>query len=322
MSNNPLPINEKKKNTKWKFLSFLTIGILMTATTAFAFQIPQQIMQVQQVNDPPIVQKAYGAGVLTNVFALPADNLFSTKTYYTIAFTTATAGSINVIEMTFPAGFNVASAKLLEVQGIGAGSLSVSGQTVKYTISSAVSVPAQRAIKISMADITNSAITSNQVAVTTKAFSGPNIVILDGPTNSAVFTLIQVSNPMIGANTITAPKLVANSVDSSKISDGSIGKADVSATFLKKVSLLPTTRDGFYGWNPDITSRNYFGIIDNQVSPTSIVVVTIGNQGDGAMGICQVSSVDMGAFTVQCNFVPTGYGDSGQPHYLNYVVIN
>ena len=147
------------------------------------------------------------------MFALPVDNLFIIKTYYIIAFTTATAGAIRDIEVTFPSGFNVASAKLLEVQGIGAGSLSVSGQVVKYTVSSVVSIPASTAIKISLADITNAATTSNQVAVTTKAFSGPNVVVIDGPTNSAVFTLIQVSNPMIGANTIDTPKFTANSVE-------------------------------------------------------------------------------------------------------------
>jgi len=315
MSNNILPTNEKKKNTRWRYLSFLTIGILMTATAAFAFQVPQQIMQVQQVNTPAMVQKAYGAGVLTNVFALPADNLFSTKTYYTIAFTTATAGSINVIEMTFPAGFNVASAKLLEVQGIGAGSLSVSGQVVKYTVSSPVSIPAQRAIKISLADITNSATTSNQVAVTTKAISGVNQVILDGPTNSAIFTLIQVSNPMIGANTITAPKLTANSVDSSKISDGSIGKTDVSTGFVKKVSLPASARPG-NGWNPD-WSKNWFAILDSQVSTTSLVVTSLGEPSGGrVLGSCPVSSVDLGAFAVYCDFIPD------PSHTLNYVVIN
>jgi hypothetical protein len=91
---------------------------------------------------------------------------------------------------------------------------------VKYTVSSAVSSPASTAIKISIADITNAATPSNQVAVTTKAISGINQVILDGPTNSAVFTLIQVSNPMIGASTITAPKMAVNSVDNTRFRMG------------------------------------------------------------------------------------------------------
>ena len=113
---------KNKKRTKWKILSFSLIGILIgSATTATIFlQIPQQLLNGsvaghQAVNAPSLVNTAYGAGALTNVFALPADNLFSTKTYYTIAFTTATAGAIKDIEITFPAGFNLASARLLQV---------------------------------------------------------------------------------------------------------------------------------------------------------------------------------------------------------------
>jgi hypothetical protein len=298
MMSNTLTYDEK---TKWKILSFSLIGILVvsTALAALFFQIPQQLLNglvtgQQMVNAPSIVQKVYGAGVLTNVFALPADNLFSTKTYYTIAFTTATAGAIREIEMTFPAGFNVASAKLLEVQGIGAGSLSVSGQVVKYTISSAVSVPASTAIKISLADITNAATTSNQVAVTTKALSGPNIVIVDGPTNSAVFTLIQVSNPMIGANTVTAPKLTANSVDNTKIQDGqvtvtdlapssvdankirdgTVGKAEVSTAFIKKVTVHDQNTGSPAGWDPN-GARQDFYIHDTAVAEDSIISVNL-----------------------------------------------
>jgi hypothetical protein len=285
----------KEKKTKWKILSFSLIGMLIASSTAVFFQIPQQVLNSsvtgqQGVNAPPLLNVAYGAGVLTNVFALPADNIFSTRTYYTIAFTTATTGAIRDIEMTFPAGFNVATAKLLEVQGIGAGSLSVSGQTVKYTVSSPVSIPAQRAIKISLADITNSATTSNQIAVTTKAISGPNIEIIDGPTNSAVFTLAQVSNAMLASNAVTGPKitansvdntkiqdgqvtvadlaansvdntkiqdgqvgwldLAANSVDASKIRDGSIGKAEVSTAFIKKVTIPDQNSDPLYTWSP------------------------------------------------------------------------
>jgi hypothetical protein len=292
------------KRTNWKILSFSLIGILIGSTTTAAamfFQMAQQLLNnnnspltgPQVVNAPQLINAAYGAGVLTNVFALPADNLFSTKTYYTIAFTTATTGAIREIEMTFPVGFNVANTKLLEVQGIGAGSLSVSGQVVKYTISSAVSIPSSAAIKISLADITNAATASNQVSITTKAVSGPNVVIVDGPTNSAIFTLIQVSNAMItngavsntkiGANAIDNTKiqdgqvniadLAANSVDASKIRDGSIGKADISAAFMKKVT-IPDQNTGGTGWDPNGARKEFF-IRDTSVKEDSIISVNL-----------------------------------------------
>ena len=314
-----------KERTKWKILSFSLIGILIgsTTTATIFLQIPQQLLNGsvtghEVVNAPSIVITAYGAGVLTNVFALPADNLFSTKTYYTIAFTTATAGAIREIEMTFPAGFNVASAKLLEVQGIGTGSLSVSGQTVKYTVSSPVSIPAQRAITISIADIINSAATSNQVAVNTKAISGPNVVVLDGPTTSATFALIQVSNAMIGANAITTPKLAANSVDSSKIKDGTIGKAEVSSAFIKKVTIPDQNTGSDRVWDPDGSRQDFF-INDVSAKKDSIISVTL--NPNAALRNCYGFSYGMSAAGLPVIWIHC----DRPPHNgwtLNYMIVN
>jgi hypothetical protein len=241
--------------------------------------------------------------------------------------------------MTFPAGFNVASAKLLQVQGIGTGSMSALGQTVKYTLPSAVSVPANAVIKISIADISNAATTSNQVAVTTTAISGPNVVVLDGPTNSAVFTLIQASNAMIGTSAITAPKmaansidntkiqdgqvttadLAANSVDSSKIKDGTIGKSDITTAFVKKVT-IPDLNDPS-GWNPD-ERREYFGVSDTALKDDSVITINFfpntglvaecsGKPGIGADGL----HTD-GRIFIDCNYPPH------EGTILTYVLIN
>src|SRR5215208_2518907 len=262
-----------------------------------------------------------GVGTLSNVFALPADNIFSTKTYYTIAFTTATTGAIREIEMTFPAGFNVSNAKLLEVQGIGGGSLSVSGQVVKYSVSSPISIPAQRAITISMADVINSATTSNQVTVTTKAISGVNQVILDGPTNSATFTLIQVSNAMLTSNAVTAPKiaansvdntkiqdgqvsiadLAANSVDESKIKDGTIGKAEISTAFIKKVT-IPDQNAGS-DLDPNGARKDFF-IIDTSVKRDSIIFINLypNSARNACIGMPQVAAEVV--IQIWCNYPP------------------
>src|SRR2546426_8318892 len=212
---------------RWKVLSITLIGALATSIGAVTFQLPQQLQDTlfsEKVNSPYGLQSAYGAGALTNVFALPSNNLFSAKTYYTIAFTTATTGTIANITMTFPAGFNVAAAKLIESQNIGSGSLSSSGQTLTYMISSPVSVPAPRAIKIMIADITNAAVTSNQVAVTTKNTLG---AVIDGPTNSSTFTLTQIQNWMIGTGSVSLSKISANAIDSTKIQDGKVTGADI-----------------------------------------------------------------------------------------------
>src|SRR5437867_1807406 len=182
---------------KWKYLSITLIGILATSMLSVAFQLPQLVQDTlfaEQVNAPLGLQLAYGAGALTNVFALPSNNVFKGTGYYNVGFTTATTGTIKTIEITFPDGFNVAGAKLLLTQGTGAGSLSVSGQTVKYTIATPASVPASKSMMIMIGNIVNPAITSNQVSITTRDAAA---VIIDGPTNSATFTLTRVTNSMV-----------------------------------------------------------------------------------------------------------------------------
>src|SRR2546426_4606566 len=148
---------------RWKLLSITLVGLLATSMLAVAFQLPQQLqdtMFAEQVNAPYGLPSAYGAGALTNVFALPSNNVFKGTGYYNIGFTTATTGTIKTIEITFPAGFNVAGAKLIQTQGTGAGSLSVTGQTVKYTITTPVSVTAPKSMMTMIGNIVNTGVTS------------------------------------------------------------------------------------------------------------------------------------------------------------------
>src|SRR5437867_9654702 len=147
---------------RWKFLSITLIGILATSLLSVAFQLPQLVQETIGL------QPAYGAGALTNVFVMPSDNVFRSESYYIVAFTTATTGTIKTITMTFPSGFVLTNAKLIEVQNIGAGSIGISGQTITYTVNSAVSMSAGTAIKIMIGKMVNAATASNIVAVTTK----------------------------------------------------------------------------------------------------------------------------------------------------------
>src|SRR5437867_5665364 len=183
---------------KWKYLSITLIGILATSMLSVAFQLPQL------VQDTIGLQPAYGAGILTNAFVMPSDNMFKSESYYVVAFTTGTTGTIKTITMTFPSGFVLTNAKLIEVQNIGPGTISVAGQTITYTVNSAVSVPAGAAIKIMMGTIVNGVAASNTVQVTTKDVS---MVVIDGPTNSAAFTLIPISTSMIAPNSVTGSRI-------------------------------------------------------------------------------------------------------------------
>src|SRR5437773_7942048 len=182
-------------NGKWKLLSFALIGALVSGmgTMAALGQVPI-FMQQEQVNSPQLLPLAYGAGALSNVFALPSNNLYKGTGFYNVGFTTATSGTIKTIEITFPAGFSVAGAKLIQSVGMGPGSISISGQVIKYTITTAVSVTAPKAMMIMIGNVVNPAVTSNQVSITTKTAAA---VIIDGPTNSATFTLTRITNSMV-----------------------------------------------------------------------------------------------------------------------------
>jgi hypothetical protein len=329
---NSLSPTVDRKERKWKVFSVLTMSILITTIAVLlAYPLPNQTMQVLQVSAPEILQTAYGAGSLTNVFAMPAENIFSTKTYYTIAFTTATTGSLKLIEITFPTGFNVGSAKLIQAQNIGGGVLSVSGQTLKYTVSTPISVAAPKAIKIMIGDISNPAfgvnLPPNQVSITTKEISGANQIIIDGPTKSALFTLIQVSSPMVGANAVDSSKikdgqvtladLATNAVNSAKIADGSIARVDVSTAFIKRVT-LPDANDSVLGhWNPDGEVGNGL-FFDPDAKDGTIILVDLDNESN-TQNDCHADYRDFSEF-VNIQIVCAASINDGAT--LNYVLIN
>jgi len=266
---------------------------------------------------------AYGAGALTNVFALPSNNLFKGTGFYNIGFTTATTGTIKTIEITFPAGFNVAGAKLIQSVGMGAGSISISGQVVKYTITTAVSVTAPKAMMIMIGNVVNPAITSNQLSVTTRDTAAG---IIDGPTNSATFTLTQVTSSMIAGSSITTTKildgqvmnsdLASNSVDSAKISDATITSADTSPSFMKFVQLLDNSAGHGVGWDPNGILR-VFMINDTDVTSQSNILLTLITPFGGSDSNCGVDSMKEAQFRVYCDSSSVPPNGS----YLNYIMI-
>src|SRR5437867_4081286 len=296
---------------KWKYLSITLIGILATSMLSVAFQLPQQIQDTlfgEQVNAPYGPHLAYGAGALTNVFALPSNNLFKGSAFYNVGFTTATTGTIKTIEITYPGGFNVAGAKLIQSQGTGAGSISVIGQVVKYTITTPVSVTAPKGMSILIANIVNPAIASNQVSVTTKDASA---VIIDGPTNSATFSLTSVSFSMLAGNSIgttkiidgqvmtsdlannavTLPKLAADAVNSTNIVDGAIQLVDLAANSVDSSKITDESITGLDvspNANLDITNLKIGGIPQLGMWNGRISLANTLNPVDSAQGEDQV----------------------------------
>ena len=112
--------------------------------------------------------------------------------------------------------------------------MTVSGQSLIYTVNSPVNVPSSRIIKFIVTKIINGVSLVNTVNVTTKNDLG---VIIDGPTPSAEFYLTQVSTPMIVDNSVNGTKILDGSITSNDISDGSLTTADLAFTPVTQTDL-------------------------------------------------------------------------------------
>lgn len=93
---------------------------------------------------------------LSSLTARPTNNIVNTNSFYDDVFLTATAGAIKTIQVTFPAGTTIPSGAFFnEAEGIGPGTASKSGQTITYTVTNAVNVPAGTKIRLEFANINN-----------------------------------------------------------------------------------------------------------------------------------------------------------------------
>ena len=90
------------------------------------------------------------------VSARPTNNIVNTNSFYDIVFITSTSGTIKRIQVTFPVSTQVPTgASFNEAEGIGPGTVSTSGQTITYTVTNAVNVPAGTKIRLEFANINN-----------------------------------------------------------------------------------------------------------------------------------------------------------------------
>lgn len=123
------------------------------------------------------------AAPLTTPFVSPSSNYAGKASQYAIQFTTATTGDIAKVKMDFPALTLLTNARVIDVSGIGAGTLSVVGDSLIYTVTSPQSISSGTQITIFVGKIANSptAAPSNIAITTLDGLDG----IIDGPTNGA-----------------------------------------------------------------------------------------------------------------------------------------
>jgi hypothetical protein len=230
---------------------------------------------------------------LGSVTARPTNNIVTTNSFYDIVFTTATAGAIKTIEVTFPAGTTIPSALVNEVEGIGPGSASKTGPTtITYTVANAVNVPAGTRIRLEITNINNpvNPSASYTVMVTTKNAANTPI---DGPTPSTAFTMKQLGASIIAPGSITPTK--------------------PAESFMKRVTVEDDTAGHGVGWDPG------GGIVDFLINEPAVGDPTISfvNVWVESLPGCQVSLAEGGVIFIQCIA-----GAPFEGATLNYVVEN
>src|SRR5829696_2330633 len=141
------------------------------------------------------------AAPLTSQSAIPSNNIVTTTSTYEIMFTTATAGAIKTIEVRFPSGYNVGSAKVIESTRIGAGTVSANPLGIIYTVTSPVNVAAGTPVRLELASIT------------TKNTAG---TIIDGPTTASI-PIKDIRTGDIGDGSVARPDIANNAITSAKV---------------------------------------------------------------------------------------------------------
>jgi subtilisin len=257
-------------------------------------------------HEPLLYMKEQSGAVINFLTARPSNNIVNTNTFYDVVFLTATSGAIKTIEVTFPAGTTIPSGAFFNeaekcVPGsdctIVTGTASKSGQTITYTITNAVNVPAGTKIRLEFANINNPLHVSASYKVTVTTRDASNNII-DGPTQSNAYTIKQ-----IGKNVIA---------------DGHITSTKPAESFMKKVILPDNAAGNTLGWNPDGSTTTF--VISEPLAgdPSDFGSSAIINVDDHVSTdpLCNAGQVFGGVISVVCATAPTDGSD------LNYTIMN
>jgi hypothetical protein len=127
---------------------------------------------------------ALAVGTLTNVsWAVSNNQVSATGVQYTYNFTTATSGLITSVTMTVPTG-TAGTPTVVQNVGIGAGTVSRSGTTITYTVTTPATVAAGIPVMLAFGGLTNTGTAgTNTSTVTTNVLS---LVALDSGTSNSV----------------------------------------------------------------------------------------------------------------------------------------
>ncbi|HUL51666.1 MAG TPA: collagen-like protein, partial [Verrucomicrobiae bacterium] len=178
-------------------------------------------LQVQDLLNPDTINapapEAFASSQLFNVFAEPSNNIERVESHYVVTFTTATDGSIKIIEVLFPPGFDVSKAKIISGIIVHPEFLFINGQKLICDLGVSQQIHPQTKIVLEFGDIINSNDRNNQISVTTKDYTNS---IIDGPTNSATFQLTGITSILINKGAITTDAIANGSITQAKLAPG------------------------------------------------------------------------------------------------------
>jgi hypothetical protein len=147
------------------------------------------------------------AAALTNTtWSVSSNQAGATSVTYSYSFKTATTGSIKTITLAVSGSGLAGTPAIVKNYGIGAGSVSRAGQTITYTVTSAVSVSSGTPIYLELSGLTNDVAGSYTTTVTTKT-SAP--ATIDGGTASNSVTMAATNT----AVTVTVDKSLTFTLD-------------------------------------------------------------------------------------------------------------
>jgi len=126
-----------------------------------------------------------GAATLTGVsWSVTNNQVSATNVTYAYSFTAATTGTIKSITFVVSGAGLAGTPAIAKNFGIGAGSVGISGQTITYTVTSAVSVTAGIPIYLEFSGLTNSSAAGSYTTVITTRTAAP--ATIDTATSPAV----------------------------------------------------------------------------------------------------------------------------------------
>lgn len=157
-----------RSNTR-KTVAALAIGLLSATALTLA-----------------VAPASQAAAISSSTWSVSNNQAGAATSTYTYDFKTATAGVIKTVTFTVSGAGLAGSPTIGKVYGLGAGTVSIAGQTITYTVTNPASVAAFTPLYIEVAGLTNPAAGSYTTSITTNT-AAP--AVIDGPTNTPAVTM-------------------------------------------------------------------------------------------------------------------------------------